>query len=182
MSTVNARLLDADSFVFRERDSWTNKPEPGYVQGPPDDLYIHFTGGVYGGYRREADALRIMREIDRQHSTGKQDYKGLGYSFVLFQTVRGWKVPRIYEGRGFRRVPASQKGCNRGNIPLCVVASESTLIRSSTAKAIADFFDLSTCEDIFGHRECPEVKRLGGTDCPGAQLMEVVKTIRSNRR
>lgn len=158
------------NYVYRSYKSWTNRQPGDTPQGRPSILFIHISEGAAGRINSEREAIEVIRGIDRYHRS--LGWSGAGYGFFLAQAKRPWRKPRIFEARGLRRVPSSQQGANAGNTSICVLGTTRDLIRGSTKKALKEFYRSTGCRAIKGHRE------QSATECPGDQLMRVVRDLR----
>lgn len=157
-------------YVYRKRPSWTNRQPGDTGQGTPRILFVHISEGSAGYINSEKEAAAALRSIDAYHRS--KGWAGIGYGFALVQARSPWRRPRIFECRGFDRVPASQQGANTGNTSIVVLGTTKDLIRGTTGRALKAFYKSSPCVGLKGHRE------QNSTDCPGDKLMAVVQKIR----
>lgn len=129
---------------------------------PKKEFFLHYSAFAGMNVDTKAEQIATMRAIRHQH-VNVNGWDDIGYSFVVFQPYGAIRRPKVYEGRGWKRLPAAQGGHNTGTIAVCVVALTED-IKPRTVKILASLFEDSPCSVVRGHRE------VTATGCPGDKL------------
>lgn len=121
-----------------------------------------------------AEQCAVVRAIERQHRG--QGWDAIGYNFVIFQPYGRLRRARVFEGRGWDRLPAAQKGRNTGTLAVCVVGNlNNERPRLSTLWRLVGIGRRAYkrgVRHLRGHRD------FGGTQCPGDNLYPKLGWIR----
>ena len=136
-------------------------------------LFVHYSGFAGMSVDSLAEMVATMRAMYHHH-VRVNGWADIAYSWVVFQPYGSIRNARVFEGRGSSRVPASQRGCNKGNLSVCVVTLDEA-IKRSTLSRIASIYDRVPCTRMAGHRDCPG----SSTRCPGPKLYAKLDEIRA---
>jgi hypothetical protein len=88
----------------------------------------------------------------------------VAYSYLLFQPRGFFRRPRVFEGRTFAVVPASQAGHNTGNGSVCVVMGPGDRLKRGTIRKLRGIARRFPGHKVRGHRD------VSATECPGDLL------------
>ncbi len=123
-------------------------------------LFVHHSESTIaqGANATMAQEIAHLKNIESFHMDTR-GWSAIAYNFIVFPSGR------VYEGRGFGRVPAAQVGSNFGHAAVCFIGDftkqQSTrAARKSTIKLARLFVG----KYMGGHRDVVE------TDCPGDNL------------
>ena len=159
-----------------ERSAWLPPGVPTESQAdqdsaPKEEFFVHYS--AFGGMETDTfdEQVAVMRAIYKHHTQGN-DWDDIGYSFVVFQPWGGANKAAVFEGRGWKRIPAAQGGHNSGTIAVCVVTLSED-IQPATVDALRSLYAASKCDRVRGHRE------VTNTGCPGEKLMGLLDEIQT---
>lgn len=103
----------------RSRRSWGAGPVKAqrHQLGLRSVPVVHHTAGSYGLTSRStiAQEQRVLREIQASHRA--RGFTDIGYSEIVFPSGR------VYNGRGFYRVPAAAANANAGHFHLSLIGN-----------------------------------------------------------
>lgn len=179
-------------FNLISRSRWGARQPRSRVTRTPgsvDTVYIHWPGAP-GSLRKQdeenvcdcvlppdlaARASRIdtaaeerayMREIQNFHMDTR-GWADIAYNYVIFRSGR------IYAGRTFKVVPASQAPYNTHGVSICCVIGAADEVSPAMWENLRDF--VPWCEDYARHDlHCKGHRQVNQTTCPGDRLMKLV--------
>jgi hypothetical protein len=137
-------------------------------------MFVHYSAFAGMSTDTKREQIAVMRAIYHDHTTNPaKEWDDIAYNFVVFQPYGPLNRARIFVGRGWTHVPASQQGCNSGNWSVCVVSLHEP-IKGATLYALRWLYAKSPSTHVLGHKQCPG----SATSCPGTPLMEKIPRIR----
>jgi hypothetical protein len=142
-------------------------------------LFIHWSAGQGRSIETLEEQKATMRAIQAYHMDPKpkgQAWSDIGYSYVVFQPYGLLRRARVFQGRKFANVPASQYGYNTGNGSVCVVMAEGEKLKRSTRRLIREIHSRFPGRAMKGHRD------VFGTECPGDALYNAIPKMRSSEK
>jgi hypothetical protein len=153
--------------IYRRR-IWHPRGGTGTPQSGATELYIHHSAGFDRQARSAAEQAAILRDIERLHISPPRNWAGIAYNFLGFQPHGRLRSFRIWEGRGWNRIPAAQLNHNEGTIALCVIDPlNGELFKSSGKRELIQFAIYARkhhgIERLGGHKDAPGQS----TECPG---------------
>lgn len=138
--------------------SWRRTPTANTLT-PASIVFIHQTESVTLSPRAtQAQEIAHLKQIEEQH-VGVNGWAAIGYSYLVFPSGR------VYEGRGFSKVPAAQESANFGNGAIAFVGNFNRHKTRWAARLSAiRLARLFPGKYMSAHRDVNE------TDCPGRNL------------
>lgn len=161
-----------------KRNEWGARPPKSPASNPIDEnstLFVHYSAGQGRGIETVFEQCATLRAIQRFHQVDR-GWSDIAYSYLVFQPYGFLKRARVYEGRTFAAVPASQEGFNTGNASICVIAGPGEKLKWRTRRAIKKVYRRFPGQHLKGHRD------VGSTDCPGDDIYKYLPGIARAKR
>jgi hypothetical protein len=167
------------SYPFHARADWDGRGKsPATIpMGKPYRITIHHSSHDMAKYRFAATSAACTAELIRgmrNYQVDEKHWDDIAYHFVI--DPRG----DVWEARPLRYQGAHTRSHNEGNIGICVIGNyEVQKPNSAQLKSIKSLVEYLRRKygiakgSIFGHEE------LKATDCPGKNLMTVVRSLRA---
>jgi hypothetical protein len=133
-----------------------------------DTVYIHWPGATSSlkGINTPAEERQWMRDTQRFHMDTR-GWSDFAYNYAIFASGR------IYAGRTFRVVPASQAPYNTSGVSICCVLGPGDSVPRAMKENLRDF--VRWCEDYANHDLAVKGhQQVNQTTCPGPALMRLV--------
>jgi hypothetical protein len=163
--------LPDHGFDIIGRTQWSARPPTSRdmrTARSVDTVYIHWPGasGSLASINTPAEERQWMRDTQRFHMETR-GWVDFAYNYAIFRSGR------VYAGRTFRVVPASQAPFNTPGVSICCVLGPPDPITHAMQENLFDF--VRWCEKyarhdlaVKGHRQ------VNSTSCPGEKLMLLV--------
>lgn len=152
--------------ILHKRSEWTKSQPAGtdhdVIMGKYT-LYVHYSEGAHPS--TQAQAREYIRNIRAFHTGPERGWSDIGYSYL--GAVIAGKF-HVYGGRGLHKVPAAQQGANTGNLAICFLGNESTVISTVAVRGLAEFAERYHAGALAPH------SHQNSTSCPGPKLRAAI--------
>lgn len=116
-----------------------------------------------------AEERAYMREIQAFHMD-QRGWSDFAYNYMIFRSGR------VYAGRTFKVVPASQAPFNTTGVSICCAIGAADTVSSAMKENLIDF--VRWCERYARHDlACKGHRQVNQTSCPGDRLMKLVPAL-----
>lgn len=156
-------IISRSRWGARQPESRTTRP-PGQV----NTVFLHWPGapGSLSGVNTPAEERQWMRDTQRFHMETR-GWSDFAYNYAMFRSGR------VYAGRTFKVVPASQAPQNTNGVSICCVIGAPDAVTAAMRENLIDF--VRWCEKYAGHDLAVKGHRdVNQTTCPGDRLMALV--------
>lgn len=158
-------------FDIIPRSRWGARPPRNRDTRAPsvvDTVYVHWPGatGSLAGINTPAEERQWMRDTQRFHMDTR-GWADFAYNYAIFPSGR------IYAGRTFKVVPASQAPHNTTGVSICCVIGPPDEVTPAMWENLREF--VRWCEKYARHDlRCKGHRQVNQTTCPGDKLMQLV--------